>query len=122
MARNIIDEQLKAYLMSDLKLIGMPLDFKLTFRKYSSTMYGCYYSERKEIIMYLDRDKEGNRFSYSTLLQTLVHEVVHHYQYHYQKGYKRLRGVMHDLEFFEYYNEKLDKLIKLGVVCEDEFE
>lgn len=116
MKRDIENEELKAFLISDLKLVGIPTDFKLVFRGYSKTLYGAYYPSDNKIVIYLYRTKEGELFSYSEILDTLVHEATHHYQHKHVEGYQRLRGVMHDLDFNIYYAEKIDKLTKLGVM------
>lgn len=115
----IRDDELKKNLMSDLKLTDLPTDFELIFKSYSRSCYGRYYVKAKKIILYIEANTKGDYFSYDTLLDTLIHEAVHHYQHHYEKGYKRLDGVMHDLNFKKKHKECLDKLINLEVISDE---
>lgn len=124
MSRIVDNEILKNHLMSDLKLTGIPTDFELVLKDYSSTCYGKYLKSKKQIIMYIYYDRECTTlFPYAKLLDTLVHEAVHHYQHYYEEDFVRYKGVMHNPNFYKYYNQFVDKLLEYGIeVSESEVE
>lgn len=115
MRQKIEDKQLESYLKSDLKLLGLPTDFTLEFRGYSSTYYGRYYISKKKIVVYI-LDEDGNTCPYHEILDTVLHEAIHHYQHHYEEGFVRTKGVMHNVNFNRLYTEKIDKLKQLEVI------
>lgn len=122
MSKKVENEVLKNHLLSDLKLVGVPTDFELVFKDYSSTCYGKYLKSKKLIIIYIYMDKECTTlFPYNKLLETLVHEAIHHYQHHYEEDFVRYKGIMHNPNFYKYFNECVEKLRYYGIeVCEDE--
>lgn len=116
MSKRIEDTTLKNHLMSDLKLTGIPTDFELVLKDYSSTCYGKYLKSKKLIIIYVYMDKECTTlFPYEEILDTLVHEAVHHFQHYYEEDFVRYKGVMHNPNFYKYYNKYVDKLKQYGI-------
>lgn len=122
MSKIVEDQTLKSHLISDLKLTGIPTDFELVFKDYSSTCYGKYLKSKKLIIIYIYEDKECTTlFPYEKILDTLVHEAIHHFQHHYEENFVRYKGIMHNPNFYKYYNECVDKLLQYGIeVCDNE--
>lgn len=102
---------IKRQILSDLKKLGVSVDnFTLKLCRYSKTLYGRYFIDRKEIRLYLFMDKNcTHRFEYIELLKTVVHELTHHIQ-HSNPEYVRYSGVMHDPEFYRIYNNFVSKI------------
>lgn len=115
MRTKIDDKQLEGYLKSDIRLLNLPTDFTLEFRGFSSKYYGRYYIKEKKIVVYI-LDNNGDRIPYHEILDTVLHEAIHHYQHYYEIGFVRIKGVMHNVNFKKLYNEKLYKLMDLGVI------
>ncbi len=107
--------KLKKQLLSDFSLLGFEEDFTLTLRGYSKSYYGRYVPCKKEIIIYA-LEECGDVMDYDLIIDTLIHEYVHHYQYNHQKDFVRLKGVMHNQEFYKLFNNLMGKLDVLGVI------
>lgn len=105
MSEQVKFEELKNKLLNDLKKIGICTnDFDLVLKSYSKTMYGNYSPRHKRITLYVYSDVDCLReFSYNDLLHTLIHELVHHLQYQ-DPEFKRIKGVMHNPQFYVKYN------------------
>lgn len=113
--KSIKDTKLESYLISDIKLLGLPTDFTLDLKGYSKKYYGRYYSHEKRIVVFI-HDQNGNILPYHEILDTVLHEAIHHYQHYHEKGFIRLKGVMHNLNFKKMYEEKMSKLRELEVI------
>lgn len=113
--KSIIDTKLEGYLKSDIRLLDLPVDFKLDLKGYSKKYYGRYYIHEKRIVVFI-HDSKGNQLPYHEILDTVLHEAIHHYQHHYEEGFVRLKGVMHNLAFKKMYAEKVSKLRELEVI------
>lgn len=111
----IKDEKLESYLKSDIRMLGLPTDFKLEFRGFSKKYYGRYKVNEQVIIVYI-LDEYDNQLPYHQILDTVLHEAIHHYQHHYEKGFVRLHGVMHNPQFKHMYTEKVSKLREWEVI------
>lgn len=85
--------------------MGLPNDFRVELRGYSSSRWGCYYPERKTIVLYV-LDEFGEYIPYYAILITALHEAIHHYQYS-KPNHVRVHGIMHDTEFKELENRYL---------------
>ena len=106
MRMKIEDKRLESYLKSDIRMLGLPTDFKLDFRGYSKKYYGRYYVSEKRIVVYI-LNQYGDKIPYEEILDTVLHEAIHHYQHHHQKGFVRVKGVMHDMNFKRIYERNL---------------
>lgn len=95
-------QELETQLRKDLSKIGLDIDFKLSLRPYSKSYFGRYDINSSTIILYVQKTPKGDMYSYEDLLLTTIHEAIHHKQWH-DPNYKRVRGVMHDLEFKKLY-------------------
>ena len=110
-------EELVTRLTKDLKSINVPIDeVDLYIRPYSKTYYGRYYPSvsediRPRLFIYPYKDKKGNMYSYENVLCTTIHEMVHHIQ-HTDRSFIRLKGVMHDTNFWKLYNRYVLKAHK----------
>ena len=114
-------------LISDLKTLKLPVDeVYIDFRNYSKCFYGRYYpvSDKRyegKVVVYLYKDKHCSEFmKHTQLLETLIHEMVHHIQYS-DPSFKRVKGVMHNTEFWRLYNHYMNRAedrlnIKFGEV------
>ena len=119
---------LRNRLLSDLSAVGVPVDlFELFIKDYSATYYGCYRTKTNRIYLYNYEDKELTvPYSYEHMVNTAIHEAVHALQWH-DDSHIRVKGVMHDEQFYlmynkysealkEVYNEKADTSITEGVL------
>lgn len=107
-------EELVSRLTKDLSSIHLPIDEVDVFiRPYSKTYFGRYYpsaneTTRPRIYLYPYKNKCGSMYSYDVILQTIIHELVHHIQYT-NSSFVRVKGVMHDTNFWKLYNRYLNK-------------
>lgn len=109
-------ENLHSLLLSDLKAVGGNVEgFELILRPHSKTYYGRYIPSHKRIIVYVYQDKDLSEFiPYEVLFETTLHEYVHHVQWCDPK-FVRVKGVMHNAEFYRIYNALLKKHIYRGI-------
>ena len=112
-------------LILDAEDIGLPIsDVDLCMRPYSKCYYGNYFprqegsKRRPRVYVYPYRDRNGCMYSYDLIMDTLIHEMVHHVQYT-SPDFVRLKGVMHNPEFWEIYNRYLFKAKLLGVISDE---
>lgn len=115
-------DELKYRLPHDLRKVGLPVDdVDIYFRPYSKTFYGRYYpvaigsSVRPRLFIYPFYNKSGDLLPYDTIFKVALHEFGHHKQFS-NKKYVRVKGVMHDTEFWKVYNELLKKAEKMGII------
>lgn len=117
-------QELETQLREDLLKIGLDVKFTLSLRPYSKSYYGRYDVTTSTIIIYVQKTPKGDMYSYEELLLTTIHEAIHCKQWHDPK-YKRVRGVMHDLEFKRLYalysNRARARLLLREVICYDSF-
>lgn len=113
-------EQWKRELLYDLKRIGAFTDFNLCLGSYSKSYLGTYDHKKRRVTIYVYSD-EGQKFPYpmEQLFQTLIHESVHAEQWH-DPNFVRLKGVMHNKEFWEKYNYYRKRAINLGIITDNE--
>lgn len=95
-------QELEMRLRNDLSKIGLDVEFTLSLRPYSKSYFGRYDISTSTIIVYVQKTPNGEMYSYEELLLTTIHEAIHCKQWH-DPNYKRVRGVMHDLEFKRLY-------------------
>lgn len=95
-------QELETRLRNDLSKIGLDVEFTLSLRPYSKSYFGRYDINTSTVIVYVQKTPNGEMYSYEELLLTTIHEAIHCKQWHDPK-YKRVRGVMHDLEFKRLY-------------------
>lgn len=111
-ARKIIrNEILESYIKSDLKILGIPVDFDLEFRGYSKRYYGRYFVNKQKITVFI-LDEKGHEIPYHEILDIVLHEALHHYQHQHDKDFVRVKGVMHDVKFkrmYEHYRNQLEE-------------
>lgn len=89
---------LEKVLIKHLKELGIPTDFKLRLRGYSSCYKGRYNTVEKEILLY-HLEEDGSLIELDELYDTIRHEALHHYQWVYDDTFTRVKGVMHNEEF-----------------------
>lgn len=99
----------------DLEILRIPIDeVDFEIRPYSTTYYGRYFPSTNEdkvkprLFLYPFKNTEGDFYDYDVLLDTVIHEMVHHIQYS-SPAFVRLRGVMHDPNFWKLYNRYIDR-------------
>lgn len=98
-------EELYHRLMKDLSSIGLNESFTLKLKPYSKTFYGRYDPNKNTITLYVYEDEGCSKlFPYKELLLTLIHEAVHCIQWH-DESFVRVKGIMHDAEFYRIYNK-----------------
>ena len=100
---------LKSNILEDLKIIGLPVSFDLCLKPYSKTHYGKYVIPDNTVLLYVYKNKDRDEvFPYLDLLLIAVHEGVHAMQWH-DPYFIRVKGVMHDAQFWELYNKYSDR-------------
>ena len=107
-------ENLKEWLLYDLKHIGIHLsNEELEIRPFSSSYYGRYNVKKQKIIVFMYADKEEFiPYPYMDLMKTAIHEAVHYIQHH-NPDFIRYKGVMHNAEFYSLYREYNNRFNKL---------
>lgn len=118
-------DELRHRLLSDLREINLPVDEVDVFlRPYSKTFYGRYFpvyddsKVRPKIYVYPYADKLGNFLPYTKILETVIHEFCHHIQYASAPEFVRVKGVMHNAQFWQLYNHYLSRAQSLeGVIA-----
>ena len=95
-------QELEMRLRNDLSKVGLDDDFTLSLRPYSKSYFGRYDIATSTIILYVYKTPKGEMYPYEELLLTTIHEAIHCKQWH-DPNYKRVKGVMHDLEFKRLY-------------------
>lgn len=97
-------QELRDRLLKDLRVLGIKNEFTLILRPYSKTYFGRFDPNTKEIVLYVHMDSECKRqYPYSELLDTAIHEAVHSIQWS-DENFVRVKGVMHNPEFYKLYN------------------
>lgn len=95
-------------LIHDIDTLGLPIDFLLTLKDFSKKYCGKYVVDSSNIILYT-KDEWGMQLPYKELLFTTIHEAVHHYQWKHDLDFIRIKGTMHNAEFWIKYNECVAK-------------
>ena len=117
-------QELEMRLRNDLSKVGLNVEFTLSLRPYSKSYFGRYDIATSTIILYVNKTPNGEMYSYEELLLTTIHEAIHCKQWH-DPNYKRVRGVMHDLEFKRLYalysNRAKARLLLREVLSYDSF-
>lgn len=116
-------QELESQLRQDLKKIGLDVEFNLSIRPYSKSYFGRYDIASSTIILYVYKTPKGSMYSYEDLLLTTIHEALHCKQWHDPK-YKRVRGVMHDIEFkrlYALYSNRARARLFLKEVAQSDF-
>lgn len=108
---------MKYRLLTDLRSLELPIDeVEIFVRPFSKTYYGRYYptcSDRPPKIYVYPFESDGSVMSYETVLNVVIHEMCHHLQY--RKGYNRKFGVMHDAQFWKFYNFYVERAKRLNL-------
>ncbi len=113
-------EHLELELQCGLMDIGLPLgEATLTVRPYSKCYYGKYLPAKNSvparIFIYPYENEEGKMYPFSDIFRTAIHERVHHAQY-LDPSFKRVRGVMHNEQFWELYNHYVNIAAGKGII------
>lgn len=96
---------LYSQLLEDLKTIGIEHNFTLILKPYSKSWFGAYRPQQNTITLYVYKDIECTQlYPYKDLLLTLIHEAVHCIQWG-DPHYTRVKGTMHNPEFYCMYAE-----------------
>ena len=53
--------------------------------------------------------------SYASILETAIHELCHHIQYT-DGSFVRIKGVMHDPQFWRLYNHYIDRATEYNLI------
>lgn len=110
-------QELEDLLKEDLARIGLDVTCNISIRGYSKSYFGRYDPNTNTIILYVLESPEGDMYPYLNVLLTTVHEAVHCKQWSDPK-FKRIRGVMHDVEFKTLYNVYADRAKSLVLLKE----
>lgn len=111
-------QELYHRLLTDLRRVGITVDFTLELKKYSKTYYGRYNPNSNKVTLYVYEDAKCSRLiEYQELLLTLIHEAVHCLQWK-DPSFVRRKGVMHDTEFHRLNNYYRDRAKSLFTTLE----
>lgn len=115
-------EELRTRLLSDLSQLNLPIDeVDLFIRPFSKTYYGRYFPVynddqlKPKIYVYPYENSGGDLMSYEKILDTSIHELCHHIQYT-NDSFVRIKGVMHDSQFWKLYNHYMERAKKYQLV------
>lgn len=116
------NDVIKARLLSDLSMIGLPMnEVDLFIRPYSKTFYGRYYPVYDEdyvkprVFVY-PYEENGDLMNYDTILSCGgIHEMCHHIEYT-DPSWVRLKGIAHDVKFWKLYSYYVMKAQRYGVL------
>lgn len=118
--------ELKHRLILDMKSLNLPVEeVDLDLRPYSKTYYGNYFPTEDgnnipRIWLYPYSNKNGDLLPYSDILETGIHEMCHHLQYT-DPNFHRLKGVMHNPQFWKLYNHYINRAKKYSLLGGDNF-
>ena len=103
-------QEYKDRIIKDLKSLNIDTEgFKLVLKPFSKSYYGRYKVSTKTIWVYIYADKQCTKlYPYDRLFETVLHECVHHIQWS-DPHYIRVKGVMHNPEFYLIYNRLIRK-------------
>lgn len=114
----LLNDKQKLYekLLSDLKKLGISKNFNLILKDYSKRLLGRYNPNNKNLTLYVYPYKKGvYMYPYEELFKTFIHEVVHSIQ-HNNPSFIRVKGVMHNEEFYKMYNDLIQKSYDLRIL------
>lgn len=99
------EEEIRNSLLRDLIALNIDVKgFEIVLKPYSKSYYGRYMPKYKRVIVYLYEDIElQKQYSYEEIFSTVLHEVVHHIQWS-KPDFERVKGVMHNADFYNIYN------------------
>lgn len=104
---NSLADRLSDRLKNDLIRIGFDRKLvesvEIEIKDYSKTYYGRYLPAKKKIVIYRYKNS-GEEYSYDELLKVAMHEMIHAQQWS-NPEFKRVKGVMHDVEFKRLMNQ-----------------
>lgn len=113
--------ELKDRLLHDLKELKLPIDeVELSLRPFSKTYYGNYFPSvddkhtKPRLWLYPYENTKGKLMSYDIILNTGIHEMCHHIQY-VDPNFRRVKGVMHDTQFWTLYNHYISRAESLNL-------
>ncbi len=109
-------QELYKKLLSDLKKLGIPKNFNLILKDYSKRLLGRYNPNNKNLTLYIyPYKKDIYMYPYEELYKTFIHEVVHSIQ-HNNPSFIRVKGVMHNKEFCNIYDDLIQKSYDLRIL------
>lgn len=116
--------ELKDRLLNDLKKLKLKVDFTLIIKGYSSSFFGRYNPNNNRLFLYVyPYPQQDFMYPYEEIFKTLLHEVCHCIQ-HSDKDFVRVKGVMHNKDFYLLYNSLVEKSYKLKILrgydCDEE--
>ena len=116
-------EALYHRLITDLDCLGLPVDeVQIEIRPYSKSYFGRYFIPygnkiaRIFIYPYTTPDMKL-MYPYSVVLYYTIHEMVHHLQ-HTNPNFRRLKGVMHNPEFYKLFFLYIERSKRLELLKE----
>lgn len=106
---------LREKLFNDLNRLELPVDdVEVEFRPFSKTYFGNYLPGKNKIFLYPYKNRFGELMDYSEIIKVAIHEFTHHLQYC-DPSFVRLKGVMHNAQFWSMYNNTIDHAKQLGI-------
>ena len=100
----------------DLEIIGINMRSPLILRRYSKRRWGYYDVLKDEIVVYVFSDMLCTRLThYNILFRIVLHEYTHLLQ-HKSSNWVRYKNVMHDVQFWQIYNNLVDLAVERGII------
>lgn len=95
--------KLENRIKNDLQKIGLRVDFDLDIRGFSSRLDGTYDPNKSKVVIYAS-NRDGSLRDYEIIMEIVIHEAVHHLQWKHDPTFVRVKGIMHNANFWKYYN------------------
>lgn len=89
-------------ILEDLNRVGLKTDFRLEIRGYSKRYEGRYDPNTETVVIYANNER-NELIDYEHILDIAIHEATHHFQWKHDPNFIRVKGVMHNQEFYELY-------------------
>lgn len=122
------EEELLARLLFDLSNLNLPVgEVDVSLRPFSKTYYGRYFpvynddEVKPKIFIYPYANTKSEMMDYDQILQIAIHEFCHHVQYT-SGSFSRVRGVMHDTQFWQLYNHYCKRAVNKEIMGGGSFE
>ena len=110
------EAELKEKLVKDFKKLKIKADFDLVIKGYSSKFFGRYNPNNKRLFLYIYPYPEQTfMYPYEEIFLTFLHEVCHCIQ-HNDHTFVRVKGIMHNKDFYALYDGLVQKAIKSKII------
>ena len=100
-------KELEELLRCEAEKIGLTDPYNLEIRGHSKSYWGKYNPNTNTVILYV-LDDNGKLYPLWDIIKAFIHELIHCRQWH-DPDFKRLRGIMHNPEFYKLYSDYISR-------------